>query len=87
MALAEDEAQEAGGDIGALIADKARAWRKGMPSAEMQDHARRLGLEREMVKIMTQRAAGKAGKLSDLISKVEASRVLDPVALKIKERG
>jgi superfamily II DNA or RNA helicase len=87
MALAEDAAQERGGDIGALIADKARAWRKGMPSAEMQDHARRLGLEPEMVKIMAQRAAGKAGKLSDLISKVEASRVLDPVALKIKERG
>lgn len=87
MALAEDEAQERGGDIGALLADKTRAWRKGMPSEKLVDHAVRLGLGVEMAKILGQRAGGKAGKLSDLVSRVEASKVLDRVAEKIKERG
>lgn len=87
MALAEDVAQDLGGDIGALLADKTRAWRKDVPSQAMQDEARRLGLERELAKILGQRAAGKAGKLSDRISIVKASKVLDRVAEKIKERG
>lgn len=87
MALAEDIAQDLGGDIGALLADKTRAWRKDMPSEKLTGHALRLGLGPEMAKILSQRAAGKAGKLSDLIAKVEASRVLDRVAEKIKERG
>lgn len=87
MALAEDIAQDLGGDIGALLADKTRAWRKGMPSEKLVDHAVRLGLGMEMAKILAQRAGGKAGKLSDLVSRVEASRVLDRVAEKIKERG
>ena len=87
MAAAEDEAQERGGDIGALLADKTRPWRKGVPSAEMQAHAQRLGLGKELIHIMEGRAAGKAGKLSDLISKVEASKVLDPNVQKIRERA
>lgn len=87
MALAEDEAQERGGDVGALLADKTRAWRKAFPSAEMTMMARRAGVpEREIGRILTQRAAGKAGKLSDLIDKVQASKVLDPVAQRIKDR-
>lgn len=88
MALAEDEAQERGGDIGTLLADKTRAWRKAVPSAEMTALARRVGVpEREIGRILTQRAGGKAGKLSDLIDKVTASKVLDPVAQKIRERA
>jgi len=87
MAAAEDEAQERGGDIGALLADKTRPWRKGMPSAEMTMHAGYLGLHVELVKIMASKASGKAGKLSDLISKVEASKALDHNAQKIRERA
>lgn len=87
MAVAEDEAQERGGDVGALLADKTRAWRKGVPSEKLWEHAARLGLQREAARIMSQRAGGKAGKLSDLVSRVEASNVLDRVVIKIKERG
>jgi superfamily II DNA or RNA helicase len=87
MAAAEDEAQERGGDIGALLADKTRPWRKGMPSADMQGHAQRLGLGKELISIMESRAGGKAGKLSDLISRVEASKALDHNAEKIRERA
>lgn len=86
MAMAEDIAQDLGGDIGALLADKTRAWRKGVPSTELLGLAQTLGLGKELIGIMEQRAAGKAGKLSDLVSKVEASRILDPVVLKIHER-
>ena len=87
MAAAEDEAQERGGDIGALLADKTRPWRKSVPSAEAMAEAQRLGLGKELIKIMESRASGKAGKLSDLISRVKASRVLDPNVTKIKERA
>jgi superfamily II DNA or RNA helicase len=87
MAAAEDYCQEYGGDIGALLADKTRPWRKGMPSADMQGHAQRLGLGKELLSIMESRAGGKAGKLSDLISKVEASKALDHNAQKIRERA
>lgn len=88
MALAEDEAQERGGDIGRLLADKSRAWRKGVPSSEMLALAARVGVPgREVGRIMCQRAAGKAGKLSDLIDKVMASRVLDGIAAQIRERA
>ena len=88
MALAEDEAQDRGGDIGRLLADKNRAWRKVTPSLEMTGLARRFGVsEREIGRILTSRAGGKAGKLSDLIDKVVASRTLDPIAVKIRERA
>lgn len=88
MAVAEDVAQDLGGDIGALLADKTRAWRKGTPSVELLSLARSVGVpEREIWRILTQRAAGKAGKLSDRVSIVQASKVLDRVADKIKERG
>jgi superfamily II DNA or RNA helicase len=87
MAVAEDVATDLGGDVGALLADKTRPWRKAVPSAEMQAEAQRLGLGKELIKIMEQRAGGKAGKLSDLINRVKASKVLDRVAVKIKERG
>jgi hypothetical protein len=87
MALAEDEAQERGGDIGRLLADKGRAWRKAVPSSEMLALAARAGVPgKEIDRILTQRASGKAGKLSDLIDKVMASRVLDPIATQIRER-
>jgi superfamily II DNA or RNA helicase len=87
MAVAEDVATDLGGDVGALLADKTRAWRKAVPSAELQGLAQTLGLGKELIKIMEGRAAGKAGKLSDLCARVQASRVLDRVADKIKERG
>lgn len=84
MAVAEDEAQERGGDLGRLLADKARPWRKQVPSAEMIAKAHRAGLERELRKIMESKAGGKAGRLSDLISKKMATRALEPVVEKIK---
>lgn len=85
MALAEDEAQERGGDIGRLIADKGRAWRKKPPSEEMIAFAERLGINTRA--IVQDRRSGKAGRLSDLIDTVVASRRLDRIAEKIKERG
>lgn len=88
MAVAEDVATDRGGDVGALLADKTRAWRKSVPSAELIMLAYSVGVpDREIQKILTQRAAGKAGKLSDLVTRVQASKVLDRVASKIKERG
>jgi superfamily II DNA or RNA helicase len=85
LAVAEDEAQERGGDLGRLLADRGRAWRKAVPSEEMKAHAIRLGLEAELAKILADRAGGKAGKLSDLIGIVEATRALEPMVAKIKE--
>lgn len=88
MALAEDEAQERGGDIGALLADKTRPWRKQVPSADMLSQARRVGVDESAIaRVLSSRAAGKAGKLSDLIDKVTASKLLDPNATKIRERA
>lgn len=85
LAFAEDEAQERGGDLGRLLADKNRPWRKQVPSAEMQGRAQQLGLGKELLAIMESRAGGKAGKVSDLISKAVATRALEPVVEKIKE--
>lgn len=86
MQQAEDEAAERGGDVGALLADRTRAWRKGVPKDKMLDYANRLGLAGEVNRIMSARAGGKAGKVSDLIRRVEASRSIDPMVDKIKER-
>lgn len=86
LQVAEDEATDRGGDVGALLADRDRAWRKGIPSAEMQAYAQRLGLGGELIRIMEDRAGGKAGKLSDLISRVEASRAIDPLVARINEK-
>jgi hypothetical protein len=86
MAMAEDFALEHGGDIGRLLADKGRAWRKGVPTIMARREAQRLGLDSELARIMASRSAGKAGKLSDLLSTVKASRVIDPVVDKIKQR-
>jgi superfamily II DNA or RNA helicase len=85
MALAEDEAQERGGDIGRLLADKGRAWRKGVPSIEMQALAGRYGIN--VTRVMQDKRAGKAGRLSDMIDKAMASRVLDGIATQIRERA
>jgi len=86
MQVAEDEAQERGGDLGRLLADRNRPWRKQRPSEEMIGRARQLGLGAEVEKILAQRWAGKAGKVSDLISSVLATRALEPMVEKIKER-
>jgi superfamily II DNA or RNA helicase len=87
MALAEDEAQDRGGDVGALLADKGRAWRKGRPTEAALAEARRRLDPREIDRIMNSKAGGKAGKLSDLIDKVTATRHLDPQVARIRERG
>jgi superfamily II DNA or RNA helicase len=88
MSVAEDHAQELGGDIGALLADRNRPWRKQVPSVEAVQTALRAGVTQAQVdKILGQRAAGKAGKLSDLTDTVLASRVLDPMVNKILERA
>jgi superfamily II DNA or RNA helicase len=88
MAIAEDEAQEAGGDIGALLADKTRPWRKAVPSLEALAAARRAGVpESDIQRILASKASGKAGKLSDLIDTMTATRVLDHNVTKIRERA
>lgn len=88
MAIAEDEALERGGDVGALLADKTRAWRKAVPSLEMLAQARRVGVdEAAIARVVSSKASGKAGKLSDLIDTVTASRVLDHNVAKIRERA
>lgn len=87
MALAEDTALKVGGDMGRLLADKTRPWRQGVPSPATQAAARAMGLGRDVDRIMGQRASGKAGRLSDLIDKVTASRVIDPVVARMKGTG
>jgi superfamily II DNA or RNA helicase len=88
FSLAEDEAAERGGDVGALLADRTRAWRKAKPAwtDKMIQYALRLGLESEVNRIMDAPAGGKAGKVSDLIRRVEASRSIDKAVVRIKER-
>lgn len=87
LSLAEDIAHDKGGDIGRLLADKNRPWRKAVPSSEMIQMAHRARVpEIAMARILNSKSAGKAGKLSDLIDRVVASRVIDPVAAKIRER-
>lgn len=86
MAMAEDFAVEHGGDMGRLLADKDRAWRKAVPSQDMQDLARAMGLEKDLRAIMASKSAGKAGRLSERIDRAKASRMIDPVVSKIKAR-
>jgi superfamily II DNA or RNA helicase len=86
MGLAEDEAQDRGGNLASLVADKGRAWRKGVPTDDQKALAVRLGLERDLERIMAARASGKAGRLADAIDKHTASRMIDPVVEKIKAR-
>lgn len=83
MGWAEGLAEDLGGDLGRLVADKGRAWRKTVPSEVMIARAAQLGLQAEVDKIMASRAGGKAGKLSDAITKVLASRALDKFAERI----
>lgn len=87
MSLAEDAAHDHGGDIGRLLADKDRAWRKAVPSPLAITTAVRVGVpEKDVIRLVQSKQGGKAGRLSDLIDRVVASRVIDPVAVKIKER-
>lgn len=85
MSLAEDEAQERGGDFGRLIADKTRPWRAKVPSEDVKELARGMGLERELDAILSARAGGKAGKVADLINREKASRLIDPVVRKLSQ--
>jgi hypothetical protein len=87
MGLAEDEAQDRGGNLASLVADKGRAWRKGVPTEDQKALAVRLGLTRELERIMASKSAGKAGRLADAIDKHNASRLVDPVVEKIKARS
>jgi superfamily II DNA or RNA helicase len=88
LSLAEDVALDLGGDIGVLLADKTRAWRKKVPTPAQVGEATRAGVpERELAAILGSKAAGKAGKLSDAIDRVVATRVLDHLVVKIRERG
>lgn len=87
MLAAEDEATERGGDLGALLADRSRAWRKKVPEQKMLNYAHRLGLTGEVGRILNDKAGGKAGKVSDLIRRVEASRSIDKAAERMRERA
>lgn len=86
LQLAEDAAVDRGGDVGALLADRSRAWRRQVPRMAMQDYAVALGLASELDKILASKAGQKAGRLSDLIGRVEATRVIDPLVKRIQER-
>jgi len=83
MTAAEVEAEDRGGDLGRLLADRTRAWRRGKPREAMLDRAAQLGLQAKVDKIMSARAGNKAGKVSDLISKVVATRTLEPIVERI----
>lgn len=85
LSIAEDEATDRGGDLGRLLADRNRPWRNLRPSEEMLTYAKSLGLEKDVDRIMAARAGGKAGKVSDLVSKVIATRALEPMVKRIKE--
>jgi superfamily II DNA or RNA helicase len=85
MTLAEQEAEDRGGDLGRLLADRNRPWRKLKPSVEMINYAMHLGLGPQVDRILTARAGGKAGKISDLIARVQATRALEPMVKRIKE--
>jgi superfamily II DNA or RNA helicase len=87
MALAEDVAIDEGGDMGRLLADKSRPWRNGVPSEEAKAAAKAMGLGPDVDRIMRSKAAGKAGKLSDVLDRVQASRVIDPVVARMKEKA
>lgn len=86
LTVAEDEATDLGGDVGALLADQGRAWRKQRPAADstLVEYARRLGLGGEVDRIMQSPAGGKAGKISDLIDRVVATRAIDPLVIRIR---
>lgn len=86
MALGEDLAQDCGGNLARLVADKGRAWRKGVPTDDQKARAVRMGLDRELSRIMATKTSGKAGKLSDVMDRVRASQLVDPVVEKIKQR-
>lgn len=84
MAMAEQVAEDLGGDLGRLLADKSRPWRKQRPSEAMLARAGQLDLGKQVERIMSARAGGKAGKVSDLISKVVATRTLEPIVERIQ---
>lgn len=86
MGLGEDLAQDRGGNLARLVADKGRAWRKGVPTDDQKARAVRMGLDRELARIMATKTSGKAGKLSDVMDRVRASQLVDPVVEKIKQR-
>jgi hypothetical protein len=88
MSVAEDEATELGGDLGALLADRTRPWRNRKPTDDdkMIRYARRLGLADEVNRIMINKAGGKAGKISDLIRRVEATRSIERAVESINSR-
>jgi hypothetical protein len=71
------------------VADRTRPWRKAVPKPgdKMLTYASRLGLDGEVQRILASPAGGKAGKVSDLIRRVEASRSIDRAVIKIKERA
>lgn len=88
MLAAEDEATDRGGDLGALVADRSRPWRKVKPKPDdkMIQYAARLGLADEVRRIMDAPTGGKAGRISDLIRRVEASRTIDKIVETINAR-
>lgn len=87
LGMAEDAAQELGGDIGALLADKTRAWRRGTPSEEAVALARQVGVsDADVLRVVSSKRSGKAGRLSDLIDVVVASRVIDSAVTRIVGR-
>lgn len=88
LQVAEDEATDCGGDVGRLLADRNRPWRKEVPAedSKMVQYGIRLGLGEEIMRILNARPGGKAGKISDLISRVEATRAIDPLVERIKEK-
>jgi hypothetical protein len=88
MTLAEDEATDRGGDIGRLLADKGRAWRRERPSTSQMEMAVSVGIPvRHVEELLRSRHGGKAGRLADMIDRARASKRLDPMVIRILERA
>lgn len=88
MALAEDEANDRGGDVGRLLADKNRPWRRERPSMNQMEMAVAVGIPvRYVEQILNSPRGGKAGRLADMITKAKASRRLDPMVERIHARA
>jgi superfamily II DNA or RNA helicase len=90
MGWAEDIAVDLGTDT-LNLANKRARWRSAQPSERMLNRARALGvpLHPEQVDERTGfvlRWRENAGKVSDLMNKVEASHRIDPLVARVKEK-
>jgi superfamily II DNA or RNA helicase len=91
MGWAEDLAVDLGADSGLNTANKRARWRSAQPSEKMLNRARALGIPLHP-EVVDERSGfvlrwrENAGKVSDLMNKVEASHRIDPLVARVKEK-